>query len=79
LRHRLDLQVVHVLSRPLESWRGERGRITAAILDRYLPADLSRWDFFLCGADAPVESGIAALAQNGIPPERVHAERFVEV
>jgi predicted ferric reductase len=75
----LDLRVVHVLSGPHEDWRGERGRISAAVLDRYLPEDLSRWDFFLCGAAAPVESGIAALAENGIPHERVHAERFVEV
>jgi hypothetical protein len=27
--------------------------------------------FFLCGVAAPVESGVAALGENGISPERV--------
>jgi ferredoxin-NADP reductase len=79
LSARLDLRVVHVHSRPHDGWTGERGRITAELLDRYLPDDLARWEFFLCGAGAPVDSGIAAFAANGVPPERVHAERFVEV
>jgi predicted ferric reductase len=79
LRRRLDLEVIHVLSQPPEDWPGERGRITAALLRRRLPATVAGWDFFLCGAGAPVDSGIAALAEVGVPPERVHAERFVEV
>jgi ferredoxin-NADP reductase len=68
-----------VLSKPPETWPGERGRITAAVLQRHLPTDLERWDFFLCGAGAPVDSGVAALTEIGIPPEHVHAERFVEI
>jgi predicted ferric reductase len=79
LRERLALRVVHVLSQPPDDWPEERGRITAAVLQRTLPPDLARWDFFLCGAGAPVDSGTAALAEIGVPPERVHAERFVEV
>src|SRR4051794_23359979 len=79
LRGRLDVRVIHVLSRPASGWVGERGRITADLLYRQLPDDLSRWDFFLCGAGAPVDSGVEALAEIGVPPERVHAERFVEV
>jgi predicted ferric reductase len=80
LRGRLrSLQIVHVLSKPPETWPGERGRITAAVLHRHLPTDLERWDFFLCGAGAPVDSGVAALTEIGIPPEHVHAERFVEI
>jgi predicted ferric reductase len=79
LRSRMKVQVVHVLSRPPAHWTGERGRMTADVLQRHLPDDLSRWDFFLCGAGAAVDSGTAALAEIGVPPERVHAERFVEV
>jgi NAD(P)H-flavin reductase len=79
LADRLDLRVVHVLSRPRDGWDGERGRMTAEVLARHLPQDMARWDVFLCGAGAPVDAGIAALAENGIPPERVHAERLVEV
>src|SRR4051794_12779610 len=79
LRGRLDVRVIHVLSRPASGWVGERGRITADLLYRHLPDDLSRWDVFLCGAGAPVDSGVEALAEIGVPPERVHSERFVEV
>lgn len=79
LRERLDLQVIHVLSQPPAHWTGERGRITTNLVLRYAPDDLSRWDFFLCGAPAPVDAGVRALSQMGIPPEKVHAERFVDV
>jgi predicted ferric reductase len=79
LRRGLDLEVVHVLSRPPEAWSGECGRLTAAVLHRHLPPTLVGWDFFLCGAGAPVDAGTAALGEIGVPPERVHAERFVEI
>jgi ferredoxin-NADP reductase len=79
LRESLDLKIVHVLSKPPEDWSGERGRLTADVLGRHAPTDLTRWDFFLCGAGAPVDSGTAALIDIGIPSEHVHAERFVEV
>jgi predicted ferric reductase len=79
LRRRVDLEIIHVLSQPPEHWPGEDGRITAGLLRRRLPPTLAGWDFFLCGAAAPVDSGMAALAEVGVPPERVHAERFVEV
>src|SRR3954447_23036778 len=79
LRERLDLRIVHVLSQPPSDWTGERGRITTDLLQRHAPDDVSRWDFFLCGAPAPVDAGITALSEIGIPPEQVHAERFVEV
>src|SRR3954447_1871019 len=79
LRERLDVQVIHVLSKPDDDWAGERGRLDAALMLRHLPTDLKRWDFFLCGAAAPVDSGTAALIEIGIPPEAIHAERFVDV
>jgi predicted ferric reductase len=79
LRVRLDVRIVHVLSKPSDGWAGERGRLTAALMNRHLPVDLTRWDFFLCGAPAPVDSGTAALIEIGVPPEAIHAERFVEI
>ena len=79
LRQRLDLRIIHVLSKPNENWSGERGRITAAVMRRHLPPNLARWDFFLCGAGPPVDTGTTALIEIGIPPEHVHAERFIEI
>jgi ferredoxin-NADP reductase len=63
-------------AQPPADWTGERGRITAVSPQRESPDDLARWDFFICGAHTAVDSGIAAI---GVPPERVHAERFVEI
>ena len=79
LSRRIDLKIVYILSQPPERWYGERGRLTATILERHLPPDLAGWQFFLCGASAPVEAGVTALEAVGVPPERVHAERFVDV
>src|SRR4051795_12060377 len=79
LRERLDLRTVHVLSQPPAHWTGERGRITTDLLQRHAPDELSGWDFFLCGAPTPVDAGTTALSEIGIPPEQVHAERFVAV
>jgi 3-phenylpropionate/trans-cinnamate dioxygenase ferredoxin reductase subunit len=79
MRLRLDLTVVTVLSEPPNGWIGERGRIRLDLIDRHLPADVRRWQFAVCGPPALVDTTCRALTQLGIPPERVHAERFVAV
>src|SRR3954453_9625557 len=56
LRQRLDLRIVHVLSQPPEAWTGERGRITADLLQPHAPDDLARWDFFFFGSAAHVDT-----------------------
>jgi len=79
LAARLWLDVIHTLSRPAPEWRGARGRIDAAVLAAALPPRPHRFDFFICGSGPAVGSALAALTVLGIPPERVHAERFIEV
>ncbi len=79
LRERLDLTVVILLSSPPPDWKGHRGRISAALLDRYLPSDLRMWEFLVCGPPPLVDAGVEALTMLGIPGEHVHAERFVTV
>jgi ferredoxin-NADP reductase len=79
LRARLRLTVILVLSSPPPDWTGERGRINAGVLDRHLPRDVRGWQFMVCGAGPFVDGAIEALETVGIPGERVHAERFVEV
>lgn len=76
---KLDLHVVPILSDPEPDWKGERGRLRAEIADRYLPADVRRWQFAVCGPPGLVDATFTALAALDIPPERIHAERFVEV
>jgi predicted ferric reductase len=84
LRSRLNLEVIHVLSRPEEGWEGEKGHIDAAVLSRgltgeehrRLPERHRRLIYFICGPDEMMDAAEGALAHLGVPAERVHSERF---
>jgi predicted ferric reductase len=76
LKDRLTLTVVHVLERPAGDWPGESGYVTAEILERHLPPAYRRFQFFICGPDPMMDAAEAALIGLGVPPERVHTERF---
>src|SRR5918997_644152 len=84
LRSKLDLKVVHVLSRPKEGWEGEQGRIDASVLSRgltsaehrHLPQRCRRLVYFVCGPTAMMDDTEDALSRLGVPAERVHTERF---
>jgi predicted ferric reductase len=67
LKDRLNLAVVHVL---------EPDYVTAEVLERHLPPGYRRFQFFICGPDPMMDAAEAALLGLGVPPERVHTERF---
>lgn len=75
LQGRLDLAVVHVLERPPEGWAGERGLVTEALLDRWLPRS-GRHGYFVCGPAPMMDAVEAALVRLGVPRSDLHAERF---
>ena len=79
LQERLSLTVVHVLEQPPADWAGERGRLDAELLARHLPPGFQRFQCFICGPDPMMDAAEAALVELGVPPERVHTERFVFV
>jgi predicted ferric reductase len=76
LKDRLNLTVVHILERPPEDWPGEAGYVTVDVLTRHLPTGFRRFQFFICGPDPMMDAVQAALLRLGVPPERVHTERF---
>ena len=76
LKENLSLSVVHVLEEPPRSWTGETGYLRADVLERHLPPGYRRFQFFICGPDPMMDAAEAALAELGVPPERVHTERF---
>jgi predicted ferric reductase len=76
LKSRLDLTIVHVLERPPDRWAGETGYITQEVLSRYLPNGYRRFQYFICGPDPMMDAAESALIELGVPPERVHTERF---
>jgi predicted ferric reductase len=76
LAGRVNLTVVHVISRPSDQWDGERGRIDADVLARHLPTQYKAMQYFLCGGDNMVRSVEDALDVLDVPADRVHAEQF---
>jgi predicted ferric reductase len=57
-------------------WACETGYLTAEILARHLPDGYRRFQYFICGPDPMMDAVEAALSDLGVPPERVHTERF---
>jgi predicted ferric reductase len=76
LTRRLNLQVIHTLTKPPEDWKGERGRISAEMMARYLPENRVDCEYFICGPD-PMQMAVKkALEELGLPLEKVQSESF---
>jgi len=72
------LRLVPTLTDPAglaPSWRGETGRIDAAMLARHLP-DLRAPLYYVAGPPGMVEAMQAVLAAAGVAEERVRSEEF---
>lgn len=76
LAGQLNLRFVPVYEDPPEGWTGERGFVDAVMLARYLPARPQDYQYFVCGPGGMMDVVESALAASGIPPERIHTERF---
>ena len=76
LKKRLDLRLIHVLKEPPTDWKGTSGYVTPELLEKTLPGDAQKFEYFLCGprpmSDA-VQRGLHAL---GVPLGRIHFELF---
>lgn len=76
LQNELNLKVVHVLEEAPDDWDGETGFIDEGVLERNLPEDHDGIEYFICGPEPMLEPVEAALERHGIPPERIHTERY---
>ncbi|MDP3073777.1 MAG: ferredoxin reductase family protein [Opitutaceae bacterium] len=71
-----SLKVVHILSKPSAEWRGERGRLDAEMVAKLCrPLGVDR-AYYLCAPPAAMSQAIRVLRQAGVPPRRIHFERF---
>jgi predicted ferric reductase len=68
------LRVIHVISDEPD-WPGEKGFITAALIQKY-GGDLSRKEIFICGPPVMLDLMLKELQALNIPKERIHYERF---
>lgn len=71
-----QLQVVHVLSKPSDAWKGERGYIDLPKIERLAGGNLAERSFYVCAPPALMNSLLPALRRIGVPAKNIHFERF---
>jgi predicted ferric reductase len=76
LRDRMNLKIVYVLKDPGQGWIGESGFITADVLQRHLPKQFQRMQYFICGPVPMMDAMEQILPEIGVPLEFIHTERF---
>ena len=76
LKEKLDLTVVHVLSDPPPGWTGERGFVTAELLQRHLPPPYHEHEYFICGPNVMMDAVETTLRHLGVPRSKYHSERY---
>ena len=77
LEDALDLQVRLVLDHPPAGWKGARGPISSELLaEATAAAGDGQTHHFVCGPDPMMDGVETALISNGVPPARIHTERF---
>jgi predicted ferric reductase len=76
LKTRLDLEIVYVLEEPPDDWQGEEGFITPEVLERRLPKEKIKREFFVCGPPMMMDAVHDALIERGVPLEAIQMERF---
>lgn len=79
LRGLLNLDVVYVFEEPRSEAAGERGRITADLLRRYLPPQYRRYTYFVCGPPAMMDAVESMLIDARIRSGSIDTERFTVV
>jgi predicted ferric reductase len=72
----MNLQIIHVLENPPESWEGESGFLDEKVLKRHLPANMHEIMFFICGPPPMMNAAGSALDKVGIPFENIEMELF---
>lgn len=76
LKQRLDLRLLHVLCEPPANWQGETGFVSQALLEKALPEDADKYEYFICGPRAMSESVQEGLRTLHVPQTKIHFELF---
>ena len=71
-----QLKVVHILGKPGDDWRGEKGRLDAPMIERLCGGDLPQRAFYVCAPPALMDAVIKCLRAHGVPAKNIHFERF---
>lgn len=71
-----QLQVVHVLTKPDETWTGETGRLHPEKLYRICPVNVRDHAYYICAPPPLIDMTSRWLRQCGVPAKQIHFERF---
>ncbi len=71
-----DLKVVHILTRPDDTWEGERGHLDREKLARLCGERLAASTFFLCCPPPMLKDLVHILRELGVPYARISYEYF---
>lgn len=75
-----NIRIVYTITKPEESqmsWDGEKGRISADLIKKYVPPDFVNSFFYISGPPPMVDAMFSLVKAMGIPDERVKKEKFV--
>lgn len=70
------LKVEHVLSRPNETWQGNKGRVDKAFLSNQVPSLPKDSVYYIVGSPQMAEDTQKALRELGVPEEQIKSEIF---
>lgn len=76
LKAQMDLEIVHVLKKPPESWSGEQGYVDKELLARYIPKYKATRQYFICATPKMMTQVERALHELDVPVTQVHMEHF---
>lgn len=70
--------VVHVLNKETNEEDGtfEKGYVTAELIEKNLPSDLSTYNFFVCGPPVMMDSIAKQLGEKGVAKSQIFMEKF---
>ena len=76
LKTRLNLTLIHLLNAPPADWEGERGFVTRELLEKVLPVEAIKYEYFLCGPKKMSNTVQLGLHELKVPLHKVHFELF---
>lgn len=75
LEKKLNLKVVHVMESLPDGWTGEEGRIDKELLEKYrIPG--RKVEYYICGPGPLMDVAETIILEWGVPPQKIHSERF---
>ena len=76
MQNHLNLKLIHLLTKADDSWQGEKGHISKALLQRILPKDFTKLEYFICGPKPVSDASQKELHAMKVPLSKVHFELF---